>query len=125
MRMLIVDALALALYLVVSLPALTGIGLHEWLGLGVGLALLVHSAQHIDFVGRLLSGRRSLRAMGRVLLDAALVVAVVATKAIAIVSNTPVIATIRFPMLPSGSIIAGNSKMPIPPIMNLRKLNAP
>lgn len=77
MRMLVVDALALALYVVVSLPALTGVGSHEWLGLGVGLVLLVHGAQHIDFVARLLSGRRSLRAAGRVLLDAALVIAVV------------------------------------------------
>ncbi len=77
MRMLVVDVLALALYIVVSLPALTGVGLHEWLGLGVGLVLLVHGAQHADFVARLLSGRRSLRAAGRVLLDAALVIAVV------------------------------------------------
>ena len=51
MRMLIVDALALALYLVVSLPALTGIGLHEWLGLGVGLALLVHQAVQVPVAG--------------------------------------------------------------------------
>lgn len=77
MRMLVVDVLALALYIVVSLPALTGVGLHEWLGLGVGLVLLVHGAQHADFVARLLSGHRSLRAAGRVLLDAALVIAVV------------------------------------------------
>lgn len=77
MRMLVVDVLALALYIVVSLPALTGVGPHEWLGLGVGLVLLVHGAQHADFVARLLPGRRSLRAAGRVLLDAALVIAVV------------------------------------------------
>lgn len=77
MRILVVDVLALALYIVVSLPALTGVGPHEWLGLGVGLVLLVHGAQHADFVARLLSGRRSLRAAGRVLLDAALVIAVV------------------------------------------------
>ncbi|MEC4272894.1 DUF4405 domain-containing protein [Adlercreutzia sp. R25] len=76
MRMLAVDALALTLYIVVSLPVLTGVGPHEWLGLGVGLVLLVHGAQHADFVARLLSGRRSLRAAGRVLLDAALVIAV-------------------------------------------------
>ncbi|MEY8460409.1 hypothetical protein AALA69_04690 [Eggerthellaceae bacterium 24-137] len=76
MRMLVVDALALALYIVVSLPALTGVGPHEWLGLGVGLVLLVHGAQHFELVARLLSGHRSLRAIGRVLLDAALVIAV-------------------------------------------------
>ena len=75
MRMLVVDVLALALYIVVSLPALTGVGPHEWLG--VGLVLLVHGVQHADFVTRLLSGHRSLRAAGRVLLDVALVIAVV------------------------------------------------
>ena len=42
MRVLVVDALALVLYVVVSLPALTGVGVHEWLGLGVGVVLLVH-----------------------------------------------------------------------------------
>ena len=73
MRVLVVDALALVLYVVVSLPALTGVGVHEWLGLGVGVVLLVHGVQHIDFVGRLLAARCSLRATGRMLLDVALV----------------------------------------------------
>ena len=77
MRVLVVDALALVLYVVVSLPALTGVGVHEWLGLGVGVVLLVHGAQHIDFVGRLLAARCSLRATGRMLLDVALVLSVV------------------------------------------------
>lgn len=49
MRVLVVDALALVLYIVVSLPAMTGVGAHEWLGLGIGLVLLVHGAQHVDF----------------------------------------------------------------------------
>ena len=40
MRVLVVDALALVLYIVVSLPAMTGVGAHEWLGLGIGLVLL-------------------------------------------------------------------------------------
>lgn len=77
MRVLVVDALALVLYVVVSLPALTGVGVHEWLGLGVGVVLLVHGVQHIDFVGRLLAARCSLRATGRMLLDVALVLSVV------------------------------------------------
>lgn len=76
MRVLVVDALALVLYVVVSLPALTGVGVHEWLGLGVGVVLLVHGAQHVDFAGRLLASRCSPRAVGRILLDAALVLAV-------------------------------------------------
>lgn len=77
MRVLVVDALALVLYVVVSLPALTGVGVHEWLGLGVGVVLLVHGVQHIDFVGRLLAARCSLCATGRMLLDVALVLSVV------------------------------------------------
>ena len=77
MRVLVVDALALVLYVVVSLPALTGVGVHEWLGLGVGVVLLVHGVQHIDFVGRLLAARCSSRATGRMLLDVALVLSVV------------------------------------------------
>jgi len=77
MRVLVVDALALVLYVVVSLPALTGVGVHEWLGLGVGVVLFVHGVQHIDFVGRLLVTRCSLRATGRMLLDVALVLSVV------------------------------------------------
>ena len=77
MRVLVVDALALVLYVVVSLPALTGVGVHEWLGLGVVVVLLVHGVQHIDFVGRLLAARCSWRATGRMLLDVALVLSVV------------------------------------------------
>lgn len=77
MRVLVVDALALVLYVVVSLPALTGVGVHEWLGLGVGVVLLVHGVQHIDFVGGFLAARCSLRATGRMLLDVALVLSVV------------------------------------------------
>ena len=72
MRVLVVDALALVLYIVVSLPAMTGVGAHEWLG----LVLLVHGAQHVDFAGRLLTSRGAWRAKGRILLDAALVLSV-------------------------------------------------
>lgn len=76
MRVLVGDALALVLYIVVSLPAMTGVGAHEWLGLGIGLVLLVHGAQHVDFAGHLLTSRGAWRAKGRILLDAALVLSV-------------------------------------------------
>ena len=33
-----------------SLPALTGIPLHEWLGVVVALAFLVHCALHLDWI---------------------------------------------------------------------------
>ena len=50
---------------------------------------------------------------------------IVIIKAMTIVNRIPAIATVRLPILPSGSIIAGNSKMPMPPIENLRKLQKP
>ncbi len=47
---LIVDIAALLIYAVVANPAFTGIGLHEWLGLGVFVVFLVHVAMHTDWV---------------------------------------------------------------------------
>lgn len=47
---LAVDVVALAVYLVVANPALTGIGLHEWLGLGVLVVFLVHGAVHVEWI---------------------------------------------------------------------------
>nr|WP_221899057.1 DUF4405 domain-containing protein [Gordonibacter massiliensis (ex Traore et al. 2017)] len=46
----------MAVYLVVSNPALTGIDAHEWLGLGVLLVFLVHCVAHADWVGSALFG---------------------------------------------------------------------
>lgn len=42
----IVDALALVGFLLAFYPAWTGYDLHEWLGLAVGLVLMLHLAQH-------------------------------------------------------------------------------
>ena len=39
-RNLALDVAALAVFLVVANPALTGIGIHEWLGLGMFLVFL-------------------------------------------------------------------------------------
>ncbi len=47
---LIVDIAALLIYAVVANPVLTGISLHEWLGLGVFVVFLVHVAMHTDWV---------------------------------------------------------------------------
>lgn len=43
-KSLAIDSAALAAYLVAANPSLTGIGAHEWLGLGVSLVFLVHAA---------------------------------------------------------------------------------
>lgn len=49
----------------------------------------------------------------------------VRAKAIAMVRVMPARAAMRLPMPPPGSIMAGSSKMPMPPMENLRKFRAP
>ena len=49
-RNLAIDAVALIGYLVVANPAVTGIGLHEWLGLGIFVVFFVHVLVHADWV---------------------------------------------------------------------------
>lgn len=49
---IIIDALALVLYAIVSFPALTTIGLHEWLGIGLCLIFIVHMGQHWTWIIR-------------------------------------------------------------------------
>lgn len=77
-RNLAIDALALAVYLVVANPAITGIGLHEWLGIGLLGVFFVHALVHADWVGgalRVASCRPSAALVGNLALDALLVVA--------------------------------------------------
>ena len=45
-RNLVLDVVALAVYLVAANPALTGIGVHEWVGLGVFAAFFAHVLAH-------------------------------------------------------------------------------
>ncbi len=47
---LVIDAVALVAYVIVSLPSLTGVAPHEWLGLAVAVVLVVHLAQHLGHV---------------------------------------------------------------------------
>ncbi len=46
-RKLWIDGIALLVYIVVSLPGLTGVAAHEWLGLAIFVVLAVHLAQHL------------------------------------------------------------------------------
>ncbi|MBX9034570.1 DUF4405 domain-containing protein [Gordonibacter massiliensis (ex Traore et al. 2017)] len=72
-RNLSVDAVALAVYLVAANPALTGIGVHEWLGLAVFVVLLVHAALHFDWIVDTVKGAAkapSAVRLGNLLLDA-------------------------------------------------------
>lgn len=77
-RNLIVDVATLVVYLVVANPALTGIGLHEWLGLGAFVAFFVHLLLHADWAVEALRGSLSRPSWGRtgnLVLDALIVVA--------------------------------------------------
>ena len=76
---LALDVCAFALYAVVSLPTLTGVGVHEWLGLGILAVLAVHIAAGLGAVVRMArpmgDGTRSGKAAAMVALDALLLAA--------------------------------------------------
>ncbi len=55
-RNLVVDVVVLIVYLVAANPSLTGIALHEWLGLGTFVVFLVHLALHMEWVVETLRG---------------------------------------------------------------------
>ena len=77
-KSLAVDATCLLVYLVAANPAVTGIGVHEWVGIGVLLAFLVHVAMHVDWVVEAVKSavaRPSWVRTGNLVLDALIVVA--------------------------------------------------
>lgn len=78
-RNLAIDAVALITYIAVSLPALTSVSVHEWLGLGVGVVFLVHVALHIDWIVRSVRRRTggTARLFGLLAFDALVFVAFV------------------------------------------------
>lgn len=45
-----VDAIALVMYLAAANPIVTGVATHEWIGLGIFVALFVHLAMHADWI---------------------------------------------------------------------------
>ena len=73
----IVDLVALVVYLAAASPALTGIAVHEWLGIGVLAVLVVHCAVHADWVASVAKGARasSWGARANLVLDALILVA--------------------------------------------------
>ena len=74
---LAIDAVALVAYLVAANPALTGIGVHEWLGLGILVVFLVHCIVHVDWVGSAIVGfgNATWGTRGNLALDALILVA--------------------------------------------------
>ena len=82
---LAIDVAALAVFLVVANPALTGIGVHEWLGPGMFLVFFVHALLHADWAVEALRGsiaRPSWGRTGNLVLDALIVVALMAVTGI-------------------------------------------
>ena len=65
-RDLAVDAAVLAAYAAAANPALTGVGVHEWLGLGALLLLVVHAALHGGWVAETVRALRSGPAPSRI-----------------------------------------------------------
>ena len=76
---LLVDVAALAVYAVAANPALTGIGFHEWVSLGVLVAFLAHVALHMDWMADVFKTalrHPSVARTGNLVLDALILVAV-------------------------------------------------
>lgn len=73
---LIIDVVALVVYLVAANPAVTGVSVHEWLGLGILVVFLIHCAVHGDWVAEVLRGfnRTSWGARGHLVLDVLILV---------------------------------------------------
>ena len=58
-RVLVADAVALAVFAAASLPSLTGVAAHEWIGVVLAVGLAVHLAMRLDrVVGALGGGSR-------------------------------------------------------------------
>ena len=49
-KKLVVDVFALVAYIAASMPFVTGIGLHEWLGLGLIVVLLAHCTSGVGWM---------------------------------------------------------------------------
>lgn len=80
-KTLVVDLVALVVYLVVANPAITGIDLHEWLGLGLLAVFFVHLLSHADWVAEALRGAFAHLSWGRtgnLVLDLLIVVVLMA-----------------------------------------------
>ncbi|RDB62773.1 hypothetical protein C1878_07010 [Gordonibacter sp. 28C] len=83
-RNLAVDAVALVVYLTAANPALTGIDVHEWLGLAVLVVLLVHCALHFDWIVETVKGAvksPSAMRLGNLVLDVLSMIAFVVVTA--------------------------------------------
>lgn len=75
---LVIDVVALAVFLVVATPALTGIALHEWLGLALTVVFFVHVVVHVDWIVDAIKGALAVHSwghLGNLVLDALILIA--------------------------------------------------
>lgn len=64
-KAVVVDVVALVAYLMVSLPSFTGVAAHEWLSIGLFVALVVHCVQHYDWIVDTVKGFTKMRSIAR------------------------------------------------------------
>lgn len=50
LRLLVVDSAFLAAFIAVIDVPLTGLAIHEWLGLSIGVLIVAHTVQHMDWI---------------------------------------------------------------------------
>ena len=77
-RNLSIDVAALVVYLVAANPAVTGVGVHEWLGFGVLVVFFAHVLVHADWIVEVVRGsfaHPSWARTGNAALDVLIVVA--------------------------------------------------
>lgn len=72
-----VDIVALAVYLVVANPAVSGLAVHEWVSVGLLVVLVVHLSMHADWMAAAIKkafSKPSLKNTGSLVLAIALLV---------------------------------------------------
>lgn len=86
-RIMIVDTVVLVIYIISAFPAITGIPIHEWIGLGATIVLVAHCAANGIFAKR--TNKKAAR-IGRIVLN----VLIIALVAICCVSGIMVSGTV-------------------------------
>lgn len=76
---LIVDLIALIIYIAASFPDITGVPAHEWIGCAAFIVLVVHMLQNIPIMMRRNKKKADHARTGRIILDVLMAIALVAT----------------------------------------------
>ena len=75
----LVDSVALVVYAIAANPVVTGLALHEWLGLGIWVVIVVHCAFHVDQITATAKGWANIQPARKfnLVVDALMVVALI------------------------------------------------